>query len=203
MRRRRVLGIVGGALVGPLVAAVARAQTVPGPIETIQAFCDTLLDIMKHAVVLGPAGRYQRLEPVIQHSFDLPFMTRLSIGPPWGSLTPPQKHEAAGAFGRYFTASYANRFDGYSGQAFKVLGEQKIRHGVLVRTQLVDPKDEPVSINYVLHDNDIAWQIRDVYVAGTISELATRRSEFSAILRNQGVDGLIAAMNKKADALTS
>ncbi len=31
---------------------------------------------------------------------------------------------------------------------------------------------EPVSINFVLHDNDIAWQIRDVYLDSAISELA-------------------------------
>ena len=58
-----------------------------------------------------------------------------------------------------------------------------------------------MSINYVLHDNDIAWQIRDVYVADAISELATRRSEFSGILRSSGIDGLIASLNKKADDL--
>jgi len=53
----------------------------------------------------------------------------------------------------------------------------------------------------VLHDNDIAWQIRDIYLSGTISELATRRSEFAAILRVQGIDGLVTVLNKKADEL--
>ena len=83
-----------------------------------------------------------------------------------------------------------------------MLGETKIKHGVLVRTQIVRPNDAPVSINYILHDNDEAWQIRDVYLGGSISELATRRSEFTGILRSQGVDGLIAVLNKKADELT-
>jgi ABC-type transporter MlaC component len=32
--------------------------------------------------------------------------------------------------------------------------------------------------------------------------VATRRSEFGAILRTEGVDGLIAALNRKADMLT-
>ena len=43
-----------------------------------------------------------------------------------------------------------------------------------------------------------SWQIADIYVDGTISEVATRRSEFAAILRNQGIDGLIEALNRKA-----
>ena len=43
----------------------------------------------------------------------------------------------------------------------------------------------------------------DVYLDGTISELAIRHSEFAAILKSQGIDGLIAALNRKADILTA
>ena len=82
-----------------------------------------------------------------------------------------------------------------------MLGEQKIKHGTLVRTQIIKSNGEPVSVNYVLHDNDHAWQIRDAYLSGSISELATRRSEFANILRVSGIDGLITSLNKKADDL--
>ena len=43
----------------------------------------------------------------------------------------------------------------------------------------------------------------DIYLDGAISEVATRRSEFAAILKNKGIDGLIAALNRKADILTA
>jgi phospholipid transport system substrate-binding protein len=85
----------------------------------------------------------------------------------------------------------------------EVLGEQQIKHGTLVKTQIIKSNGEPVSINYVLHDNDTAWQIRDAYLSGSISELATRRSDFAAILRTDGIDGLIGSLNKKADDLRS
>jgi phospholipid transport system substrate-binding protein len=185
------------ALAGP-----ARAEGAPGTAsDAAKAFHAELLETMKNAKTLGLRGRYQKLEPVLQRAFDLPFMTKLSIGPSWGRLTPEQKQSAARAFGRYVTATYATRFDGFSGEQWPVLGETKIKHGVLVRSQIVRPNDAPVAINYVMHDNDEAWQIRDIYLGGSISELATRRSEFTAILRNQGVDGLIAVLNKKADEL--
>jgi len=184
--------------------AAARAEPTPGSAsETVRAFYATLLDTMQNAAALGPRGRYQKLEPAVQRAFDLPFMTKLSIGVAWGHLTADQKQRAVTAFARYVTATYANRFDGYEGEKFLVLGEVKIKHGVLVRTQIVKSDGEPVSINYATHDNDIAWQIRDVYLSGTISQLATQRSDFSAILRAEGVDGLIASLNKKADALQS
>ena len=35
-----------------------------------------------------------------------------------------------------------------------------------------------------------------------ISEVASRRSKFTAILKNDGIDGLVVAFNRKADLLT-
>ena len=184
-----------------LLAPSAGAATTPGPSAVVQSFYSQLLDVMQHAAALGVKGRYQRLETAVLRTFDIPFMARLSIGPTWYTLTPEQKQTAAAAYGRYIGAVYAVRFDGYSGQKFEVLGEERIKHGTLVKTQIIKADGEPVSINYVLHDNDVAWQIRDVYIGDAISELATRRSEFAAILRSGGINGLIASLNQKADAL--
>ena len=205
-RRRQIFRCPSGlrlALIGWLMffsPVPAHAAAGP-PTGVVQNFYNVLLDVMQHSAALGPKGRYQKLESVVHSTFDVPFMARLSIGPSWRSLTPDQKRRAAAAYGRYITAVYASRFDAYSGEKFQVLGEQQIKHGTLVRTQIIKANGEPVSINYVLHDNDIAWQIRDAYLAGAISELATRRSEFSAILRSSGIDALIASLNKKADDL--
>jgi phospholipid transport system substrate-binding protein len=58
-----------------------------------------------------------------------------------------------------------------------------------------------VTINYLMRDDDGAWQIADVYLDGTISQLATQRSEFHSILRRKGVDGLIATLKQKVDLL--
>jgi phospholipid transport system substrate-binding protein len=54
----------------------------------------------------------------------------------------------------------------------------------------------------MMRRNGDSWLISDIYLDGAISEVATRRSEFAAILRTDGVDGLIAALNRKADILT-
>jgi phospholipid transport system substrate-binding protein len=188
-------------LVGWLVFWSPVPAVAAGATEAVQQFYAQLLDTMQHAAALGAKGRYQKLEPVLLASFDIPFMARLSIGPSWYQLTADQKRRAAAAYGRYIGAVYATRFDDYAGERFQILGEQQIKHGTLVRTQIIKADGEPVSINYVVHDNDTAWQIRDIYLSGTISELATRRSEFAAILRTAGIDGLIASLNKKADDL--
>src|SRR5215469_10030411 len=173
------------------------------PTGVVQNFYNVLLDIMQRSAALGPKGRYQKLEPIVHSTFDVPFMARLSVGLSWSRLAPEQKRRAVQAYGRYIAAVYASRFDAYAGEQFKVLGEQQIKHGTLIKTQIVKSNGEPVAINYVVHDNDIAWQIRDIYLSGSISELATRRSDFATILRTSGIDGLIDSLNKKADQLQS
>ncbi len=189
-------------LVGWLVClAPIPAEATPGPTEVIRHFYAQLLDVMQHASTLGARGRFQKLEPIVLGLFDVPYMARLSIGPSWARLPTDQKRRAAQAYGRYLTALYATRFNSYSGERFEVLGEQQIKHGTMVKSRIVKSNGEPVSINFVLHDNDIAWQARDVYLDSAISEVATRRSEFAAILRTSGIDALIASLNKKADDL--
>jgi phospholipid transport system substrate-binding protein len=101
------------------------------------------------------------------------------------------------AFTRYIAAVYSERFDSYAGEQLQVLGESAGPSGPIVQSRIVKASGEPVNLNYLI----VNGQIGDVYLNGTISELATRRSEFSSILRSQGVAGLIAALNSKAYTL--
>jgi phospholipid transport system substrate-binding protein len=53
----------------------------------------------------------------------------------------------------------------------------------------------------LLRQTELGWRIVDVYLDGTISELARRRDEFTSIIKNQGLDGLIALLKKKNEEL--
>jgi phospholipid transport system substrate-binding protein len=128
-------------------------------------------------------------------------MTQLAVGPAWASVPETQRRQVMQAFERYVTAVYANRFDSYSGERLDVVSEQLTNYGTIVRTQIIKASGEPVSLNYLMVRGSGRWQIGDVYLNGTISELAAKRSEFSSILRTQGVNGLIAALNNKGVTL--
>ena len=80
-------------------------------------------------------------------------------------------------------------------------GEQPAATGVMVRSQIIKANGQPINVDYMMRRNGDTWLISDVYLDGAISEVATRRSEFSAILKNEGIDGLITALNRKADML--
>ena len=170
--------------------------------DTVQGLYDALLGTMKNGRTLGQSGRFTQLEPVSRRSFDIPTMARLSVGPSWANLSEAQRQEIIDSFGRYIAAIYADRFDSYAGQKLQVTGEQPNPGGVMVKSQIVKANGEPVKVDYVMRRNGEGWLISDIYLDGAISEVATRRSEFAAIIRSEGVDGLIAALNRKADMLT-
>jgi phospholipid transport system substrate-binding protein len=193
-----------------LAAMLAAASALPYPVhaapvsggDTVQGLYDALLGTMKNGRILGQSGRFTQLEPVIRRTFDIPSMTRLSVGASWAGPSEAQRQQLTESFGRYISAIYADRFDSYAGQKLQVTGEQPNPAGIMVRSQIVKANGEPVKVDYMMRRNGDGWLISDIYLDGAISEVATRRSEFAAILRTDGVDGLIAALNRKADMLT-
>jgi phospholipid transport system substrate-binding protein len=171
--------------------------------DTVQGLYDALLNTMKNGRLLGQSGRFMQLEPVILRSFDIASMARLSVGPSWTTLTEAQRRQTTESYGRYISAIYADRFDSYAGQKLEVTGEQPAPSGVMVKSQIIKANGEPVKVDYLMRHNGDSWLISDIYLDSAISEVATRRSEFAAILKKDGIDGLITALNRKADLLTA
>ena len=196
----KAAALVSGIGLGMLSYPVHAAPSSGG--DTVKGLYDALLNTMKNGRILGQSGRFAQLDPVIRRSFDVAAMARLSIGSTWTGLSESQRQQITESFGRYISAIYADRFDSYAGQKLEVTGEQPASSGVMVRSQIIKASGEPVKVDYMMRRNGESWLISDIYLDGAISEVATRRSEFSAILKNEGVDGLIAALNRKADILT-
>ncbi|HEV2098051.1 MAG TPA: ABC transporter substrate-binding protein [Stellaceae bacterium] len=198
--RHKAVGFA--AMLGLAVFAGQGSAMAAGGGDTVQSLYASLLATMRNGPTLGESGRFAQLEPVIRRSFDLPVMARLSVGPEWAALTAAQQQQVTDSYGRYISAIYADRFDSYAGQQLQVTGERPTAGGVVVTSRIVKSDGSPVEIAYLRRQEGGGWQLADIYVDGTISEVATRRSEFGAILRSQGIDGLIEALNRKADMLT-
>jgi phospholipid transport system substrate-binding protein len=202
LRRRQVLGWAAAMLAGLALPAHTGAAEVDPAAAPIRAFYDALLAAMKQANQLGVRGRYDKLAPVIRSTFDLAAMTRIAVGPEWTSIPSEQQTALLDHFARMTIATYANRFDGFSGESFEVDPEILTRNtGRIVRTKLLRPKDEPVTLNYLMRGSGDTWKIVDIYLSGTISELATQRSEFGAILKSGGPAALIESLRQQIDKL--
>jgi len=178
-----------------------RAQEA-GPRAVVSTFQDTLLATMKEAGPLGFEGRYQRLQPAMESAFDLEQMTRIVVGGRWAKLSETERRQVVELFRRFSVSTYASEFSGYGGEQFEI-GDDRAQPGLgtIVETRIVFKKDAPVALNYLLRQTPQGWKIVDVYLDGTISELARRRAEFASIIRSRGVDGLIALLKKKNEEL--
>ena len=152
--------------------------------------------------MLGEGGRYARLTPVVSRTFDISSMTRLAIGPSYGTLAAPTQQQLMAAFAHYVAATYADQFDAFSGEQLQVIGQRPNGQDIMVQTKIVKSNGEATRLDYLMHQNQGGgWQITDVYLDGTISQLAVHRSEFHSILQREGVDGLVVALNRKVDLL--
>jgi phospholipid transport system substrate-binding protein len=98
------------------------------------------------------------------------------------------------------SAIYADRFYSYGGQKLEVTGEQPAPSVVIVKSQIIKANGEPVKVDYVMRLSGDNSLISDIYL-DAISEVATRRSEFAAVLKTEGIDGLISALDHKAEVL--
>ena len=199
--RKLATMFVAASLALPILAKPASVQAAD-PEDSVHNLYDALLGTMKEGRVLGESGRYARIDPLIHRLFDIPFMVRLAVGTSWATLSPAQQQQVTAAFGRFISATYADRFDSYSGQQLEVTGRQSAGSSVIVKTRMLKAGGEAVNVEYLTRQNGGAWQITDVYLDGSISQLATQRSEFGAILRREGFDGLIAMLHQKVDMLT-
>ncbi len=161
-------------------APLALAQAADTPEATIGSLNATLLGTMKQAQSLGVQGRYEALSPTLAKTYDTALMARLAVGQSWSSLPPAQQEEIINSFRRMMIATYAKRFDGFSGESFQIVEiSNRGTADKMVKTQIIQSNGKPVAINYLMRKSGPDWKIVDIYLDGTISELASRRAEFS------------------------
>lgn len=185
----------------PQSAAAGAVASVESPQGVVSHFQDVLRQAMQTADF---QARYGTLRSPVEQSFHLDVMLRTIAGGAWREATDAQREALRQAFADLTAANYAARFHNYSGQSFEVteVGEGP-RGAKIVRTRIVRPGKEPVGINYVVAEQDGHWGIVDIVVGGGVSELATKKSEYGAILKRQGIDGLIETLRIKSRELTS
>ena len=195
MRFSFLPAVFSGVLAAALPAA-ATAQTDPAA-APVQALDNGLLAIMKSRG--GTPARAAAIQPVVDRSFDLPLMTRLSVGAGWTTMAPADQSALVAAFRRLTVSSYASNFKSWSGQSFTIAPQVETRGGdKLVRTILNNPKGSPVSISYRLRQSGGGWRIIDVFYRNSISQLATRRADFAGVLQAGGAKALVAHLNSLA-----
>lgn len=174
----------------------AFAQTDPAR-TTVQALDDGLIAIMKAKGTIK--SRSAAIAPVVDRAFDLPLMTRLAVGSAWTTTAPAHQQALVAAFRRMTIAQYATNFDSWSGERFAIAPQIEARGGdKLVRTTLTTPGKADIPISYRLRASGGTWKIIDVFYRNSISQIATRRSDFAAVLAKGGAKALVTHLDALA-----
>jgi len=185
-----------------IFAVSVESRAADSPSTVVTAFHEQLLSIMKDAHQFSVKSRYGRFNPNIDHLFDMPRMARIASGESWTNAPPEQRQRLTMAFKHMGVSRLVTLFDGYSGEISETMSERPgPQNSRVVRTRLLIPGKRTVGISYITVRTGKRWAIVDALLDNNISELTVRRSEYRSVLKNEGVEGLISVLNKKAKEL--
>jgi phospholipid transport system substrate-binding protein len=189
-------GVPGLLMLG---AAPVQAQAADPAVDQIQGFYDALVASMKSGGTTK--SRYDRLKPAIEKAFDLQAMTATAIGPSWATASDADKKALTDAFTRMTIANYAKNFDSYGGEKFTVEPASIARGSDHFVKSTMKTSTDTIAFNYRMHQVGSDWKITDVLLAGSISQMAQKRSDFAATLAGSGPQGLAKRMNALTDQM--
>lgn len=188
--------VVLGAVLFWLSLAVAAEQS-PAVVVT---------DLQQKLVVVWRSDmdfeqRFEALAATIEASHDLAGMARFALGSQWQGLSEAQREQFLATFQHLTIATYADRFDEYDGERFVQSGQRRLADGKrLVHTKLLLSDGARIRLDYLLYMQDGQWRIVNVLADG-VSELAIKRSEYTAFIRDHGFAALIDELQRKVSHL--
>ena len=173
-----------------------------GPEELVKKVTADVLAAIKSDKQLAAGDKQKAMklaeEKVLPH-VDFEEATRLAVGRGWKEATPEQKKKLVSEFRNMLVRTYSNAISAYEGQTMKVM-PVRMKPGdteVTVHNQFVRPGNpKPVLIDYSMRKTEKGWKIYDIVVEG-VSLVLTYRSEFDAVAKQEGIDGLIKRLSQK------
>src|SRR5438067_10475778 len=184
-----------------LFAGSAAAQQQLGPDQLVQKITDEVLAAIKSDKQLAAGDKQKALklaEEKVLPYIDFEQATRLAVGRAWSQASPEQKKRLVSEFRNMLVRTYSNAIEGYQGQTLKVLparGKQD-PEDTTVRTQFIRAGGQPLPIEFHMRQTDKTWKVYDIVVEG-VSLVMTYRSEFDAVVKQEGIDGLIKRLAQK------
>ncbi|HKU99602.1 MAG TPA: ABC transporter substrate-binding protein [Vineibacter sp.] len=187
LTRRAGITAMGAAFLSVAVAPAMASDAA----DVVKNGANRMLQVLKSGA--SDAERRATLTELMNQSFDLQTFGRTVLGRHWNAATPEQRQRFLTAFQRSEVNTYADRFKQYSGQTLQVGKVSTNGKAQLVESQIVQPNDPPIRIVWEVQNG----RITDVTVEG-VSMAVTRRADFNAYIQKNGIDGLIAELERRA-----
>ena len=141
---------------------------------------------------------YILMQDLVNKTYNIEKMISMIIGSKWRSINKNKQEEISLVFGEYVVRNYIKRFKKINNVSFENIGSKELKKNFfLVQTKLKIIDDDDVKIDYLLSKKDKSWKIFDILLAGSVSEIATKKSEFSSFISNENIDELINALKRQ------
>lgn len=142
---------------------------------------------------------FYKLREINRNIFNYEKMIKIIYGRKWKDLNKEDKRRAGAKFLDFITYNYTKRFQNLKNANFFEKNVEEIdTKNILVNTSLDVKGEEPIEISYLCSKNsEDVWTIFDVILNGSISEISTKKSDFSSIIKTEGLNGLINTLDSK------
>ena len=188
-------------LFGLFFAASGALANEEAPDAMIRKVTDDVLNIVRQDKDIRSGNTKKAIELVeakVLPNFNFQRMTALAMGRDWNKANAEQKKRLTDEFKTLLVRTYSNALTGYKDQTIRYK-PAKLQSGdteVMVRTEIVQPGNKPIPLDYSLEKQPEGWKVYDVVVAG-VSLVSNYRDTFNQEVRANGVDGLIDMLAKK------
>ena len=140
---------------------------------------------------------YGLVSEIVLPHFDFISMSKWVLGKYWNTSSRAQKIAFIKAYRELMVRTYSIALLEYvdSKITYKPLRDDVSSGDVTVRSQVTSTKGELVAANYSLHKKKKGWKVYDIAVEG-VSLIANNKTSFASEIKAQGIDALIARLQK-------
>jgi phospholipid transport system substrate-binding protein len=195
--------LVGTTLVLSNGSFAASEQVEVNPYEMIQSSASTTFSRMKEEqaqIQANPEHLRTIMRENLLPNVDYRFAAFMSLGNRVKTVPAAKRNEFVEVFREYLVTTYANALGYYDNQTviFEPAGDYQGKRTVTIRAVIQDEGRPDIKVAFkVRFDNrKNKWGAYDMVAEG-ISLLSSQRSEFETILRQDGIDTVIALMQEK------
>ena len=177
-----------------LFSCTLLAADMATPTEVVRETVERVIFILKDKS-LDREVRWERISAVIKNSFDFRSMSQSVLATNWKKASPEEQERFTEFFTQYIEETYRAKIEAYTDE--KVLFNQETIRGnrATVDTVIVTSSTE-IPVEFKLRNDEGQWLAYDVVIEG-ISLVSNYRNTFSAIVKNEGMDGLMSDIQRR------
>lgn len=166
------------------------------PTERVKDSIEGVISIIKDKS-MDREAKWQKIAAIIDEGFDFRSMSQSVLATHWKKATPEERKRFTEFFSQYIEEIYRSRIEAYTDE--KILYKKETIRGkrAVVETVIVTSSIE-IPVNYKLKNNDGVWYAYDVVIEG-ISLISNYRTTFAAIVKNEGMEGLMNDIQRRID----